>query len=105
MSYPPRIDAFMPTTPDTAFEAVRSTLLWAGLSTVLVMIPGTLLAYLLARFEFRGSQILSTLLSLPLVIMYAFVFIDSFTNSPPGSTRFSAWPTRTAPFTSAKAVS
>ena len=25
------------------------------------------------------------LLSLPLVIMYAFVFIDSFTNSPPGS--------------------
>jgi molybdate transport system permease protein len=52
----------------TASEAVRTTLLWAGLSTLLVMIPGTLLAYSLARFDFRGKQILSTLLSLPLVL-------------------------------------
>jgi molybdate transport system permease protein len=57
-----------PSSLQTAFEAVRATLLWASLSTALVMIPGTLLAYVLARFDFRGKQILSTLVSLPLVL-------------------------------------
>ena len=32
------------------------------------MIPGTFLAYVMARFNFPGKQILSTLLSLPLVL-------------------------------------
>ena len=63
-----RIEEIIPATLETAFEAVRATLLWAGLSTALVMIPGTLLAYALARFDFRGKQILSTVLSLPLVL-------------------------------------
>ena len=58
----------MPSTLETAFEAVSATLLWASLSTALVMIPGIPLAYLLARFNFRGKQILSTVLSLPLVL-------------------------------------
>jgi len=52
----------------TVFETVQATLLWASLSTTLVMVPGTLLAYSLARFEFRGKQILSTLVGLPLVL-------------------------------------
>ena len=53
---------------DTAFEALRNTLLWAALATLLVMAPGTLLAYALARFDFFGKKVLSTILSLPLVL-------------------------------------
>jgi molybdate transport system permease protein len=49
-------------------DVVLSTLGWASLATVLVMIPGTLLAYILARYEFPGRGIISTLFSLPLVL-------------------------------------
>ena len=49
-------------------SVVTSTVLWASLSTLLVMLPATGLAYLLARREFRGKQILATLVSLPLVL-------------------------------------
>lgn len=52
----------------TALEAVWSTLTWAALATGLVMVPGTLVAYLLARHDFRGKQVVSTLFSLPLVL-------------------------------------
>jgi molybdate transport system permease protein len=38
------------------------------LATLLVMVPGTLLAYLLARYDFPGKKIISTLFSLPLVL-------------------------------------
>jgi molybdate transport system permease protein len=51
-----------------AWEVLRNTLLWAALATALVMVPGTLVAYLLARREFRGKRIVSTLFSLPLVL-------------------------------------
>lgn len=51
-----------------AIEALRSTLLWAALATGLVMLPGTLIAYLLARREFTGKRVVSTLFSLPLVL-------------------------------------
>lgn len=50
------------------WEVLRNTLFWAGLATALVMVPGTLVAYLLARREFRGKRIVSTLFSLPLVL-------------------------------------
>jgi molybdate transport system permease protein len=53
---------------DTTLQALGSTLLWSSLAIVLVMIPGTLLAYALARFEFRGKKVVSTLFSLPLVL-------------------------------------
>jgi len=49
-------------------EVVSSTLGWAALSTAAVMLPGTALAYLLARYEFLGKNALSTLASLPLVL-------------------------------------
>lgn len=48
--------------------AIRSTLLWATLSTLLVLVPGVLLAYLLARREFPGKRVLSSIVSLPLVM-------------------------------------
>jgi molybdate transport system permease protein len=52
----------------TALEAVWSTLAWAALATGGVMVPGTLVAYVLARHDFRGKQVVSTLFSLPLVL-------------------------------------
>jgi molybdate transport system permease protein len=51
-----------------ALEVLRNTLLWAALATALVMVPGTLVAYLLARRDFRGKRVVSTLFSLPLVL-------------------------------------
>lgn len=51
-----------------ALEVLRNTLLWAALATALVMVPGTLAAYLLARRDFRGKRVVSTLFSLPLVL-------------------------------------
>ena len=51
-----------------AAEVLRNTLLWAALATALVMVPGTLLAWVLARREFRGKRVVSTLFSLPLVL-------------------------------------
>ncbi len=50
------------------FTIVSSTVLWAALSTVIVLIIATPLAYCLARYEFRGKRILATLASLPLVL-------------------------------------
>jgi molybdate transport system permease protein len=52
----------------TVLEVLRNTLLWAALATALVMVPGTVVAYVLARREFRGKRVLSTLFSLPLVL-------------------------------------
>jgi molybdate transport system permease protein len=49
-------------------EVLRSTFTWAAMATALVMVPGTLVAYLLARREFPGKTALSTLFSLPLVL-------------------------------------
>jgi molybdate transport system permease protein len=51
-----------------AIQALWSTLLWAALATALVMVPGTLIAYLLARRHFRGKRVVSALFSLPLVL-------------------------------------
>jgi len=40
----------------------------ASVATVIVLIPGILLAYALARFEFRGKRTLSSLIGLTLVL-------------------------------------
>lgn len=47
---------------------VVSTVLWAGLTTLIVLILGVPLSYALARRDFPGKRILSTLTSLPLVL-------------------------------------
>ena len=49
-------------------DAILLTLQVASAATVLVLIPGTLLAYLLARVEFRFKTVISTLVGLPLVL-------------------------------------
>lgn len=51
-----------------ALQALWSTLAWAALATALVMVPGTLVAWVLARREFTGKRVVSTLFSLPLVL-------------------------------------
>ncbi len=48
--------------------ALKLSLQTAVLSTLLVMVPGILVAYALARYEFRGKRLLSTLVGLPLVL-------------------------------------
>jgi len=53
---------------ETAIEALWSTFVWAALATLIVMVPGTLIAWVLARREFRGKRVVSALFSLPLVL-------------------------------------
>lgn len=47
---------------------IGSTVLWSALSTLLVTVPGVFVAYALARREFQGKNVLSTLIGLPLVL-------------------------------------
>ena len=53
---------------EATLDAILLTLQVASAATVLVLIPGTLLAYLLARVEFRFKTVISTLVGLPLVL-------------------------------------
>ena len=53
---------------ELTLDALRLTVRVASVATALVLVPGTLLAYLLARAEFRGKGVVSTLLTLPLVL-------------------------------------
>ncbi|HKJ88836.1 MAG TPA: molybdate ABC transporter permease subunit [Gammaproteobacteria bacterium] len=53
---------------ETTLSALLLTLKTASLSTVVVMIPGTLLAYALARYSFPGKDIITTVVGLPLVM-------------------------------------
>jgi len=52
-------------TDPTALAAVRLTLLAAGIAVPLNLLFGLTAAWVIARFEFRGKQILSTLIDLP----------------------------------------
>ena len=49
-------------------STVLSTVLWASLSTLLVMCLAIPLGYALARYDFPGKRVLATLTSLPLVL-------------------------------------
>lgn len=49
-------------------SALRISLQAATISTILVIVPGTLLAYMLARYEFRGKNFIASLVILPLVL-------------------------------------
>lgn len=47
---------------------VAMTVLWAALTTLIVLILAIPLGYSLARYDFYGKQVLATLTSLPLVL-------------------------------------
>lgn len=53
---------------EAALSALSLTLRVASLATLLALLPGVPLAYLLARFDFPGKAVVSTLVSLPLVL-------------------------------------
>jgi molybdate transport system permease protein len=67
-------------------EVIRFTLLWAGVATALVMVPGLLVAYVLARYEFPGKYAVSTLFSMPLVLpptAVGFLLLQTFATDGP----------------------
>lgn len=53
---------------ETVIPAVALTLRVAATATVVVLVPGVLTAYVLARSEFPGKTLVSTLVGLPLVL-------------------------------------
>lgn len=53
---------------ELTLSALALTLRVASLATLLALIPGIPLAYALARFDFPGKAVVSTLVSLPLVL-------------------------------------
>jgi len=59
----------------TIIRALLLTLEAATLSTLILMVFGVPLAYILARFEFRGKKLVEAITDLPLVIPHAVVGI------------------------------
>lgn len=53
---------------ETTLTALRLTIQYAALATVLVMVPAIALAYVLARFEFPGKNVVAALALLPMVM-------------------------------------
>lgn len=54
-------------TPDD-WQVIRFTALMSAASTAVLLPPGLLVAWMLARFEWRGKVLVETLVSLPLVL-------------------------------------
>jgi molybdate transport system permease protein len=64
-----RLDALIENIRHTpVLEAVALSLTTTALATVLALLLGTPLAYLLARHQFRGRVVLETLIDLPMVL-------------------------------------
>ena len=53
---------------ESVFFSVRLSMQVACLSTLLIVVTGIPAAYLLARKEFRGREVLDMLFTLPLVL-------------------------------------
>ncbi|MGW8310791.1 MAG: molybdate ABC transporter permease subunit [Thiogranum sp.] len=53
---------------ETSLTALLLTLRYASLATLIVFVPGMLIAYALARYSFPGKVFVSALTSLPLVL-------------------------------------
>lgn len=50
------------------WEALKLSLLIVGVATLFVAVLGLTFAYLLAKFEFRGKELLDAILTMPLVL-------------------------------------
>jgi len=55
-------------TRQTAWTALRVTLVTTAISLFLILLLGTPVAFLLARYRFRGSRFLETLIDIPVVL-------------------------------------
>ena len=52
----------------TLLEAFKNTLIVAGLSTLISTIIGTISAYGLSRYDFKGKSLINSLLYIPIVM-------------------------------------
>ena len=71
---------------NATLTALGLTLRVAGAATALVLVPCTLIAYALARYEFRGKALLSSLFGLPLVLpptAVGYLLLKTLGNSGP----------------------
>jgi molybdate transport system permease protein len=50
------------------WESLKLSLLVVSFATVIICVVGLLLAYLLAKYEFRGKELLDAVLTMPLVL-------------------------------------
>ncbi len=67
-------------------SSIRNSIFYSGLSTLLDLGLGVIIAYLLVRHAFRGSQVLDALVMLPLAIpglVLAFGYVAAFSSVPP----------------------
>ncbi|HEX6730819.1 MAG TPA: sulfate ABC transporter permease subunit CysT [Pyrinomonadaceae bacterium] len=55
-------------TNEVAFAALRLTLITAALTTVVNLVMGTMTAYVLVRYEFRGRSLLNAAIDMPFAI-------------------------------------
>ncbi|KPK62724.1 MAG: hypothetical protein AMK73_05755 [Planctomycetes bacterium SM23_32] len=65
-------------------SSIRNSILFSSLSTVLDMVVGVLVAYVLVRHAFRGSSILDAIVMLPLAIpglVLAFGYVAAFSGT------------------------
>ena len=53
---------------DSALAALKLSLITSGLSLVISLLTGTPLAYMLARWDFKGKTVLELLIDLPIVL-------------------------------------
>lgn len=53
---------------ETTWEALRLTFVTTATSLVLILVLGTPVAFLLARYRFRGSRVLEALIDVPVVL-------------------------------------
>lgn len=61
-------DFFANILSDSALAALQLSLITSGLSLVISLVTGTPLAYMLARWDFKGKAVLELLIDLPIVL-------------------------------------
>ena len=61
-------DFFASILSDSALAALKLSLITSGLSLVISLVTGTPLAYMLARWDFKGKAVLELLIDLPIVL-------------------------------------
>ena len=69
---------------DLTVSSIRNSILFSGLSTMLDVVLGVLIAYVLVRHTFRGAQLLDALVMLPLAVpglVLAFGYVAAFSGT------------------------
>ena len=70
---------------DLTLPSIRNSIFYSSLSTVIDLVLGIAVAYILVRMPFRGSDVLDAIVMLPLAIpglVLAFGYVASFAGTP-----------------------